>query len=84
MKYFIPQQLFLYNILSGGESFENILEQQTLLAEHGISFEYSDQMSDIEREIVVDKVLKREKDKSEFELEKFKAYAKIFGAKFNN
>lgn len=81
MKYQIPLQYFLYNILTGGERFENLLEQQLILAEHGISLSDSDNLSDVEREVLFDRAQKREKDKIEFEVEKFKAYAKLFGAK---
>lgn len=81
MKYQIPLQYFLYSILTSGERFENLLEQQLILAEHGISFSDSDALSDIEREVLFDRAQKHDKDKIEFEVEKFKAYAKLFGAK---
>lgn len=82
--YRIPMNFFLYNILTGGERFEDVIEQQVLMAEHGIDFEYTDNITDLEREIIFNHVLKREKDKMDFEIEKFKAYAKIFGAKVEN
>ena len=79
MKYIVHATPYLFNILINGENFENVIDQQLLMAKYGIPLNESEHLIDIERELIIAKLIKAEKDKIEFEKNKFEAYAKILG-----
>jgi hypothetical protein len=65
MKYIIPSSFYFYNLLTGGDEFEDICEQQLFLAEHGVDWTTSDNFMDLEREVAVTLLAKKEKEKME-------------------
>jgi len=78
MRYIIPPVFYLYNILTGGENFENILEQQVFMAEHGIDWNKTDEFIDIEREIVIGILSKKAKEKAEQRSAEWSVFAQLF------
>ena len=78
MKYIIPSQYYLYNILVGGDSFESLIEQQIFLAANGIDWNTSSNFIDIEREIAVNLLIKKKKEEMEQKMVEWNIFCRLF------
>lgn len=78
MRYIVEPRFYLYNLLTNGDSYESLVEQQLFLAENGIDWQTSENWFDFEREVAVSLLVKKKKEEIEQKNLEWQVFCRLF------